>query len=405
MKTLILMILAAGVFYSLQRRKLTQLEAQLQQVVRHIPAQSPVSESKERSVFRPLGEVDSTRVSNLLDLYLELALASRGGKEVDDHEVNRCQLKLAELLERMSADEILAIIPPDSDLSTGNPPGPDAMRFAVIMLLLKSVNPEAGLAVVRTLGGVPNRDEAISDQFNAWVKLDPEFALRWYDKEITQGASDLKTFEIRRSLVTARAVVDPAAAIDQMVKGIEGDDFEDQGRGLWGSMTEAFYELEDFQNFFSELHQATDKLPNSEALAEVRAEFMVQLTRELIQQRYDDAVSFMAIHFNEQDTELFAERISTKSLPERGKWATWLSERSNLAHFKSFFGGWTATEYISAGEWLSDFPASGTKNKAVITYAFQVATIDKNAAKEWAETLPESKEKERLFHQIEQRGK
>jgi len=63
---------------------------------------------------------------------------------------------------------------------------------------------------------------------------------------------------------------------------------------------------------------------------------------------------------------------------------------------------WTKNDYQADGEWLPQSPAGPSKEAATISYVETVASYDPEVAVQWAQTLPEAKQKEALKNNHQQ---
>ncbi len=112
---------------------------------------------------------------------------------------------------------------------------------------------------------------------------------------------------------------------------------------------------------------------------------------------------------NPDETVKLADSLNYyQTKADTGKWLDWLASKKTENATQNLMRNWTQNDYKAAGEWLAQSPAGPTKEAATISYLETVASYDPEVAAQWAQTLPEAKQKgamSNIHSQLERKDK
>lgn len=91
---------------------------------------------------------------------------------------------------------------------------------------------------------------------------------------------------------------------------------------------------------------------------------------------------------------------SMNNLQANEGWLDYGMLHASASNLGSIVGYWAWRDPTTSGEWLRKQEDGPKKEAAVYEYAQAITTVNPDAAREWAETLPDSKNKTRLLNKI-----
>ena len=404
--------LAAFIFQELRNKDLEsdQKELQAKLTAKNLTNQpnhsneattSPLSSPSQRDKSEQLAKAEE-KLAQLVEIM------SHPAPHQVYKEEKKVMVELTSLIAGLTHQDVLSIIPTgpynfaeleDDDENID----PRLGSVFVAIQLLAQQNPPEGLLLISKIEKESSSSEEIDyfrlNAFRGWSRSAPEEAVAWYEQQRAAGATGLDDLAILA--IAAKAIVDPAGAL---TGALDNTDKKALTASLW-SLQENIKDLAGHQRLLAQLNNAHEEKPNLTELTKFRTNYLRNLNRTLTDEHFKDAAKFVAENYGPEEQQNFAEHLSRiGGLPEPAKWASWLTEHGNEKFCKRFVSAaWGMRDPKGAGEWLSQQPESPLKEAIVHDYAFQLALIDKPAANEWAQTLPESKGKQKLLRKIKNR--
>ena len=109
----------------------------------------------------------------------------------------------------------------------------------------------------------------------------------------------------------------------------------------------------------------------------------------------------MERHFSAADKANFFRQMRANNLKVNESWLDYGMSQAPVSTLGDIVGHWAVADLTTSGLWLKRQEDGPKKEAAVYEYAKVISKVDLGAAREWAETFPESRKKERLLKQIE----
>ena len=408
----VLFAIAAFIFQESRNKGLEsdQKELQAELAAKGLASQSNHSnEATTSTLASPSSKDNSEQLAKAEEKLAQLAeFMSHPAPHQIYKEQQKAMVELTPLFAGLTHQDVLSIIPAgpynfaeleDDDENID----PRLGSVFVAIQLLAQQNPPEGLLLISEIEKESSSSEEIDyfrlNAFRGWSRSAPEEAVAWYEQQRVAGATGLDDLAILA--IASKAIVDPAEAL---TAALDNTDSKALKTSLW-SLQENIKDLAGHQRLLAHLNAAHEERPNLTELTKFRTNYLNNLNRTLIDEHFKDAAKFVAENYGPEEQRDFAEHLSRMSgLPEPAKWASWLTEHGNEKFCKRFVSAaWGMRDPKGAGEWLSQQPESPLIQAIVHDYAFQLALVDKPAANEWAQTLPESKGKQKLLRQIKNR--
>lgn len=265
------------------------------------------------------------------------------------------------------------------------------------IMMLSTDNPEAALALISESDeslGLENRNQHLLPMVIAqFTAKDPDAAAAWVVENGDQ-LGDQKE-EMKVQLITAAAQNNFESALT-LIKTLGLEDknksYSILGVGVKAGDQDRFLAALEANNLSEEGRQAA--LSSLALSAFIREDFQAA------------SIWLDNPELSTTDKNTIVSNFHYHSVKDSAKeWLGWINQQENSNSFSEratgqIISGWTQENFVAAGEWLQTQEDGPNKNIAVKTYAEILAPHEPAAAADWAITLPEGDERNRLLRSI-----
>jgi hypothetical protein len=231
----------------------------------------------------------------------------------------------------------------------------------------------------------------ISTSLDNWAKENPAGALEWL-RQNGEKRPELMTDRTKSAIIYGAAKKDPNLALS-WVGELKLGDKSLISSGLAGSVstpeerTALLAALRDFKNDDGTLLKKT---------LGFMAAFIAGNDFEASQ------AWLSSVKLTDQEMKHFTEGLQYYATQgDTGHWINWMADKLPEDQLPQkvgkFVWEWAENDYRAAGEWIDGSPDGPAKEAAVNAYAKVLAPHQPDSAAQWALTLPEGKERDKLL--------
>ena len=274
----------------------------------------------------------------------------------------------------------------------------DVLGFPLMMLAQQ--HPETALEIIAESGESLMGGYLVTSAINQLAQNSPMAAMEWIKKN---GGKVPDQDGLKRAIVVGAAQKDISAAFQMML------DLKLKGQSMVSQLARTAQTPEQQIDFLKAMRAKLGTITDEKERTNLLNQGMSSLFNKVISGGYEDAVKWVTTAgLTEKEQQQFIKSINytDRTAPQ---WLDWLSTQkldpgSVETSVRSLFSTWTQNDYVAAGEWLTQAPASPSKENATQAYIEAISIYDADTAYQWAKTLPESKQ-EKSIRQIYQKLK
>ncbi|MGC6425833.1 MAG: hypothetical protein ACON5H_02415 [Akkermansiaceae bacterium] len=397
-----LIIGIAAFFGHSQNKKLTELRTQWENIRStgnnyEIPEDpdadfSPTRIAERRKSLVRKGEV-TTFTHQLIAFMKEMKTAQKNG-DGNNLEIQQRGMDLFLKLTEFSAGEIKHLI----ELVMADTTLEDQSKTEMVMgslMFLSNEQPETALTILLETKGKLLKDSRFSDHFTGMAvgKLaaeNPLAALEWMQEHQDDlgGISD----ELRQQVISSAAQKDLQAAFS-LINEME---FENESAPFWGLAQNVTAEnADEFLAGIRRLDVPPEEMKNA----------LSSLSNSPLWRDHEAAISWIEkAELTTEETHSVINGLHYHSA--RGNiasWLDWLDDQKGSAYSgksKQLMREWVFEDSRAAGEWVNGLEKGPRRDDAAYQYASVLKSHEPEAAREWAESLPDGERKRKLLKEI-----
>jgi len=267
--------------------------------------------------------------------------------------------------------------------------------FAIMMLA--NDQPEAAIAIYTESSDMKGLEDmgshVITSAIGKWAEKDPLAAMEWVRKNSEKHAK-LITEDTKAAILAGAAKQDPKLALG-MVNDLGLKESRQVANGLVRSARSA-----------EERTALLQTLRADKSQSEVAKSTLSALGGQLTNEGFEASQAWLSsANLSKDETVSIAQGISSwQSGADSGKWIEWMDGKvpDDILKAKTddMVQQWTRNDYKAAGEWIGTLQDGTAKNSAIRSFATTVAPYEPEAAEQWANSLPEGKERDQLLETI-----
>jgi len=331
----------------------------------------------------------------LIDFAMKMKEREKSGEPPDE----KFQKEIMETLSRfmeLSPTQIKTVIEEFKD----SPALDDEMRRNIVgfaIMMLANDQPEAAIAIYTEsadMKGLGNMGQhVITSALGKWAEKDPLAAMEWVRKNSEKHAN-LITEDTKTVILAGAAKQDPKLALG-MVNDLGLKEPHQVANGLIGSARSAEERTALLQTLRADKEQA-----------DVTKYTLNALGGKLTNEGFEASQAWLSsAKLSKEETLSVAQGISSwQAGADSGKWIEWMDGKVPDDTLKQktdeLVQQWTRNDYKAAGEWIGTLETGTAKNSAIKSFARTVAPYEPEAATQWANSLPEGKERDELLEAI-----
>jgi hypothetical protein len=275
----------------------------------------------------------------------------------------------------------------------------DEMRRGMVsfaIMMLANDQPESAIALATESTGIKGMEDmlghTVSTSLGKWAEKDPLAAMEWVRKNSEKHAN-LITEETKAAILAGAAKQDPKLALS-MVNDL-GLNEPRVADGLVRSARSA----EERTALLQTLRDGKDQ-------NDLTKTTLSALGGQLTNDGFESSQAWLSsAKLSKDETLSVAQGISSwQAGPDSGKWIEWMDGKVPDDTLKQktdeLVQQWTRTDYKAAGEWIGTLKNGTAKNSAIKSFAKTVAPYEPEAATQWANSLPDGKERDELLETI-----
>ncbi|MEK7950902.1 hypothetical protein [Luteolibacter soli] len=276
----------------------------------------------------------------------------------------------------------------------------DDMRRGIVgfsIMMLANDQPEAAIAIYTESSDMKGLEEmgphVIASALGKWSEKDPVAAMEWVKKN-AEKYPNLVTEDTKTAILAGAAKQDPKLAI-----GMADDlGLKEQSRVANGLASSA-RTSEERNALLQTLRAEKDK-------ADLTKTTLMSLGGQLTNEGFESSQAWLSsAKLSKEETQSIAQGISSwQAGADTGKWIEWMDGKvpddTLTQKTDEMVRQWTRNDYKSAGEWIGTLKDGAAKDSAIKSFAKTVAPYEPEAALQWANSLPEGKERDQLLEQI-----
>ena len=281
----------------------------------------------------------------------------------------------------------------------------DEMRQGMIsfsIIMLSQEGPEAALALFTEssdlLGDNPMSKHALSSALSQWAKDQPLEALKWI-KENADKHPDLANDEAKQPVIAGPAQNDLGLAL-QLIGELK---LSVDDSGVMSRIARAAVTPEKQLELLALLRKQAGNDVNGKDGEMLLSAGLNALFPQVTESGFEKTMAWV------EDADLSAEESGSlaqslnyyRTKEDTGKWLDWVSglelkPDETESTTRNLVQQWTQKDYKGAGEWLAAAAAGPVKEHATMAYLETVAPYEPEVAAQWAETLPEARQKDAM---------
>jgi len=237
----------------------------------------------------------------------------------------------------------------------------------------------------------PLDQHIISNSLQKWAGENPLGALNWFRKH-GENHPELITDRTKAAVIAGIATQDPKQALSLI-----GEMKLENKDTLASSVAFAVSTPDEYTALLTALR---DFEKND---AEFVKKTLGGLAYRLAYQDFEATKTWLSsAKLSDQEIRSFSEGLSYScTQADTGHWIDWLADKLPADQFSKKVGKsvweWTEADYKAAGEWMNGSADGPSKEAAVWGYAGALASHQPESAAQWALTLPEGKERDKLL--------
>lgn len=276
----------------------------------------------------------------------------------------------------------------------------DEMRRGMIgfsIMMLANDQPEAALTLATESVGIKGMEDmlghTVSTSLGKWAEKDPLAAMDWVKKN-SEKYSKLITEDTKAAILAGAAKQDPKLALG-MVNDLGLKEPHQVANGLARSARSA-----------EERTALLQTLRADKSQGDVAKSTLNALGGQLTNEGFEASQAWLSsATLSKEESQSIAQGISSwQAGADSGKWIEWMNGKVPDDTLKQktdeLVQQWTRTDYKAAGEWIGTLEDGTAKNSAIKSFARTVAPYEPEAAAQWANSLPEGKERDELLETI-----
>ncbi len=319
----------------------------------------------------------------------------------------------AEVQKRIFAllDEMLKLDSSQLEMLVGElraaPDLDDDMRRGVVglaIMMLANDHPREALALFTESSDLLGKEGAgqhvVASALSKWARDEPMAALEWI-RENQEKHPDLVNEDTKRSVVEGAARVDPRLAF-QLVGEIGLKEIRNAADRIAGTAETPAARTAVIGAMRDHLKGVTDP----EARRQFLQGTMGKLGGMAMNGGFEASAEWVdKASLGEEERAAFADGLSSWDAAEdTGKWILWMEGKVPEDQYKrkteELVRGWARSDYKAAGEWIGTREDGPARRIAVRGYALAVAPYEPASAAQWAETLPQGKDRDETLQTI-----
>lgn len=272
------------------------------------------------------------------------------------------------------------------------------------IMTLASDHPQAALTIFTEssdlLGSGGMGNHVVSSSLAKWAKDDPLGALEWV-RANSKKFPDLVNDDAKRGLMQGAAASDPKLAF----KLIDELGFKERSQAV-SDILSAARTGEQRTASLAALREYLPSLPEGDERDQSIRNALSGLTRGVAAEGFGAATRWLeSANLTPVEMDGFAQGLHYRVKgPETGSWIEWIGEKlppeKRDHHISQMVGQWTQKDFQATGAWLNQTPDGPVKHAAIRSYAETVAEYEPESAGQWAETLPQGKDRAETLKQI-----
>lgn len=399
--------MATGLFHqkrlTLLRHDHLQLVAQAEKL--GIPIQLTGSSGELRVIKRQREDRENQARSLTADLaaFAREMEANKTGGTGNDEAFQKRGMEIMSKLMELDAAQIKVLITglrDDKIISSGT----QSDMIGLVITMFGEDHPTAALELLMGASGLPVGSpvarHAVASTLGHWSNQDPLAALDWVRKN-SNDHPDLTDDEIKQSIIAGAARSDPKLAF----KLIAETNLDDRAAALQ-SLVEAGKTQAQRTAILDALREHLATVPNEAERQDLLKESLESMARNISEEGFGAVQSWIEnSKLSPQESAQFAAGLSYfNTKQDTGRWIEWMATNLPKEQLRdnvdNLIGQWTQQDYQSAGKWLAGAPDGPAKIASISAYATTVAEYDPQVAVQWADTLPEGKQRQETYQTI-----
>ena len=319
----------------------------------------------------------------------------------------------AEVQKRIFAllDEMLKLDSSQLEMLVGElrvaPDLDDDMRRGIVglaIMMLANDHPREALALFTESADLVGKQgqgmHVVASALSKWARDEPMAALEWI-RENKEKHPDLVNEDTKRSVVEGAARVDPRLAF-QLVGEIGLKEIRNAADRIAGTAETPAARTAVIGAMREHLEGVTDPEARRQFLQGTLGKFGGMMMNE----GFEASAEWLGkASLGEEERAAFVDGLSSwDGSEDTGRWIGWMEGKVPEDQFKrktdELIRGWARSDYKAAGEWIGASEDGPTRQIAVRGYALAVAPYEPAAAAQWAETLPQGKDREEALKAI-----
>lgn len=394
-------LLIGTIFFGVRRSEHLALQKTLSEL-KHVKPSSRVEFEGQKQTARSSGPAIDPDFLRDLAGRIFVAEASPGAVTEEKKKELMEQLEQArEQLTDASAAEVLGLIP--EGFTFKEHPRDTELGTLVEMILwnLENVNPQSYLEIMGSRNFEPlafsDKAEALNRTLIKWARRSPDEAYAWYQKALGEKNPIVESEEFQAARLRFLGPIAPAEAIAEILAlDLENENDIHEFGDIFRPDNP---ELEDISKVLAAFDRQSASKQESQRLRRLRHSYIYDISSDLAGHGYQEAHAYMECHFSATDKANFFSQVSSNSnnLQASEAWLDYGMLHASASALGDIVSDWAATDPTTSGQWLSKQEEGPKKEAAVYEYAKAMIKVNPEAAREWAETLPDSKNKKLLL--------
>lgn len=396
-------LVIGAIFFGIRRSEHLALQKTLSELKQVNPISRANSESLQQSVRSSRPTLDPDLLRDLVSDFIAAQSSPETVTEQEKKEFLRQLVKVKEQLAHASTAEILALIPEGFSFKEHSFETELGAFVGILLNSLEEVNPRSYLEIMGSTDLEPlsfnDKAESLNRTLITWAHRSPEEAYAWYQKALREKNPIVESDEFQAARLKFLAPVAPEEAITEILAmDLEKEDHIYRLSDVFSSDDP---DLEEISKVLSAFDRKSANNQESERLKGLRYGYICDISLALADRGCQEARTYMERHFSEIDKANFFRHMSSNNLKANEDWLDYGMSHASASALGDIVRHWAGTDPTTSGEWLIKQEDGPKKEAAVYEYAQAIIKVNPDAAREWAETLPDSKNKKRLLKKID----
>lgn len=241
------------------------------------------------------------------------------------------------------------------------------------------------------------RQDWIFSVFHKWARINPSESVRWYEEQKPGGEPWLLDSRLVDPLLQAESRLHPDRALKLALEVDAG-----QQENFAMMLPEVLVDEAEHARFLAALRRAEAASPSDEALRQIRARYVAQLSASLGDWTFPDATALIDGEFTAEEKRQAARNLAAYGggLQEPEKWANWFQHLGDDLNpggtVRIFLMSWIQSDHVAAGTWIGNYPEGEAKQQMMVSYLGQIMQADPAAARRSMQRMPEGKHRTKV---------